>query len=101
MDDVDLSVHVRRRIGNMEDNLYRVELKIDIEDKDKTLSVSAKCTGIFETEVEQRVLIERNAIAIMFPYLRSYISTLTTVPGISPIILPPMNIAAMIAREEE
>ena len=32
----------------------------------------------------------------MFPYIRSYISIITTQPGMAPIVLPAMNIIAMI-----
>ena len=32
----------------------------------------------------------------MFPYIRSYISSITTQPGMSPIVLPAMNIVAMV-----
>ena len=41
-------------------------------------------------------IIEKNTIAIMFPYIRSYISMITTQPGMNPIVLPQMNIAAMV-----
>lgn len=51
------------------------------------------------TDEENRTLIERNTIAIMFPYLRSYVSTLTTQPGMAPIVLPPMNVVAMLNQK--
>ena len=40
----------------------------------------------------------RNAIAILFPYLRSFITTLTAVANTTPLILPLMN---LIALEQE
>ena len=56
---------------------------------------------MFETEQENKILIERNTLAIMFPYFRSYVSTLTTQPGMTPIVLPAMNIMAMLAQKSE
>ena len=44
------------------------------------------------------VLIRQNAVAILFPYLRSQVSLLTTQPGVEPVILPPLNIAKMVEQ---
>lgn len=41
-------------------------------------------------------MLEKNTIAIIFPYIRSYISIITTQPGMPPIVLPAMNIIAMV-----
>ena len=57
--------------------------------------------AIFETKQENQMLIERNTLAIMFPYFRSYVSTLTTQPGMTPIVLPAMNIMTMLAQKEK
>lgn len=52
--------------------------------------------GVFITEQENNDLLEKNTIAIMFPYIRSYISSITTQPGMTPIVLPAINIVALI-----
>ena len=36
-----------------------------------------------------------------FPYIRSQISLLTTQPGLHPVMLPPMNINALLDSTEE
>ena len=46
-------------------------------------------------------ILERNAIAILFPYIRSYISTITTQLGMAPILLPAMNIVAMLNDQKK
>ena len=46
-------------------------------------------------------MLEKNTIAIMFPYIRSYISSITTQPGMSPIVLPAMNIVAMVNDQKK
>ena len=43
----------------------------------------------------------KNTIAILFPYVRSYISIITTQPGMTPIVLPAMNIVAMINDQKK
>lgn len=37
----------------------------------------------------------RNSIAIIFPYLRAFISTLTSVANSKPLILPVMNLSSL------
>lgn len=44
--------------------------------------------------------VENNAVALMFPYIREYISTITGKAGMHPILLPPMNIIAALNKEE-
>lgn len=48
---------------------------------------------ISEAVEDSDILIQQNAIAIVFPYIRSQISLLTAQPEVDPVILPPMNIA--------
>ena len=40
-------------------------------------------------------LFKENGVAILFPYLRSELTLLTTQPGFQPIVLPAVNIAKM------
>ncbi len=101
IDELELGVRVKRDLKILEKQHYQLELTILIGDENKKLEVSATCVAIFETETEQQVLVERNAVAIVFPYLRSYISTITTQPDMAPIVLPPMNIMAMLSDEKQ
>ena len=45
-------------------------------------------------------MLEVNGTAILFPYLRSIITTITSSMGIQPIILPTMNIVKMIKEKK-
>lgn len=40
-----------------------------------------------------RSIMDTNAVAIMFPFVRSQVSLLTTQPGMTPVVLPPINTA--------
>ena len=44
---------------------------------------------------------EANAIAIMYPYLRAIVSTYTASANIAPVILPAINVNAMLKRNKE
>jgi preprotein translocase subunit SecB len=42
-----------------------------------------------------------NSIAILFPYLRAFITTLTAVANIKPLILPTLNLSALDSQLKE
>lgn len=66
-----------------EENNYPFEMKIDI-------------TGKFSVCGENPQKFQANAIAILYPYIRSIVSTYTAAANISPLILPAINVNAMI-----
>lgn len=41
-------------------------------------------------------IIKQNAVAIIFPYIRSQISLLTAQPEMTPVVLPPVNIVQLL-----
>ena len=96
LDGVELGVQIERRLKKIADETFEVMLDTTVSDKDKKLFVNVKCRAIFSTQYENMDMLEKNTIAIMFPYIRSYISIVTTQPGMSPIVLPAMNVVAMV-----
>ncbi|MDR3600226.1 MAG: protein-export chaperone SecB [Desulfosporosinus sp.] len=46
-------------------------------------------------------LLNTNAVAIVFPYLRSVISTVTVNCGVPPVILPTLNIVELVKRKNK
>lgn len=44
---------------------------------------------------ELPVYFYRNSIAILFPYIRAFVTTVTTQANIRPIILPTMNLSSL------
>lgn len=101
LDDVELRVNVSHNVKQISEREYKITLELSVADPDGKLSVFVKGMAVFETEQENQMLIERNTLAIMFPYFRSYVSTLTTQPGMTSIVLPAMNITAMIAQKND
>ena len=101
LEDVELQVNVSHNVNQISDRVYKIILELSVADPQGKLSVFVKGMAIFETEQKTRTLIERNTLAIMFPYFRSYVSTLTTQPGMMPIVLPAMNIIAMLTEKDK
>lgn len=59
------------------------------------LSVSVIAKAHFEYVAEsyemEENIVKTNTVAIMFPFIRSQVTLLTTQPGMTPIVLPPIN----------
>lgn len=62
--------------------------------------VNIRCNGIFKFENVTSVdeipsFFYRNSIAILFPYLRAYVSIITNQANTPPVVLPTMNLASL------
>lgn len=74
------------------------EYKLTISLKGKQLDsfeVELVLTGIFEVEFdseEERDILFRNAFSILFPYVRSQLTLLTSQPDMSPVVLSVINL---------
>lgn len=94
---------------NSKQAVVRLEVEIGEENQESDyLKVIIAGFFTFETEAEEvsddviYQYYEINGTAILFPYLRSIVSDLTSKGDDSPIILPTLNIPAMLkARAEE
>lgn len=96
LEGLELGVQVGHRVEEVEEDEYEITLNTTVSDENENVYVNVKCRALFHTEQENTGMLEKNTIAIMFPYVRSYISIITTQPGMVPIVLPAMNIVAMI-----
>ena len=103
----DYTIQFNREIKKSEGNpqKYRVALEANIKDKNGRMELNIEIVGIFTSDYDEqdvdliKSIIQDNTTAILFPYLRSQISLVTTQPEFSPIILPPMNIAEMFKEK--
>lgn len=88
-------VHINRKIDAISENTYKITLDLSLTGEGNKLDIFVKCVAYFETTQDNISLIEKNTLAIMFPYVRSYVSNITAQPDMVPVVLPPINIAAM------
>ncbi len=96
LDELELGVRVEHSVENIGEDEYEIVLNTTVSDENENIYVNVKGKAIFRTQQKNMDMLEKNTIAIMFPYIRSYISIITTQPGMPPIVLPAMNIIAMI-----
>ncbi len=99
-------MNFNRQVMTHEDQKhFRVSLTANVWLKDDdAIKLEVTLVGFFfcdcEDENLKKEMVNKNSIAILFPYLRSQISLVTTQPDIPPIILQPMNIVAMFDEAE-
>ena len=70
-------------------------LDVEVNDKEKNLMLTLRIVGFFKYEGDSvdeiNQFLYMNGPAILFPYVRSYVSNLTALSGVSPIIMPTLN----------
>jgi len=98
--DIDISFKVNGQYKRSDAKFYlNFDTVAKIEGTDG-IFISVKCQGIFDFKnVSSFKDIPKffyvNCIAILFPYVRSYISTVTIQSNIKPIVLPTLNLTPL------
>lgn len=97
IEDGALSFNLQKQIEELGDNRFSVTLTLDVSKEADDLTVKVVLRGIFslngfEDDPQMaKTMIQTNTVAIMFPFIRSQVSLLTTQPGLRPIVIPPIN----------
>ncbi len=92
-----LDIQFQQKAGvNEASNKMRFEFIVNVMDSKKAVNVKVATVAFFEydsslTEEQKKSFFMHNAPAILFPYVRAYISTLTAQSGIDTIVLPTIN----------
>lgn len=96
--------------ANEEQNIYIIKLTTELGNKDnKDDSYLKLCVaGEFNIQINSKItddikefLIKKNTISILFPYIRSYITTITSQTGMKPIILPTINVNTVLQNSDK
>lgn len=103
-DDLDLSIKFNPSgVLDKKESTFILNLGVVIKDSDK-LNIEILSESFFKyssiDDDKLGVFLYLNAPAIMFPYLRAYISSLTALSGISPITLPTLNLSSLKSELE-
>lgn len=85
-------------IVNKTENSFKLNLGVKILNSENTIKIEIEAVGDFKFERSDdnndiSHFFYTNASALLFPYLRAYISTLTNLSGLKPITLPTMNLS--------
>lgn len=94
-----LNVEFEQTVGvNEGEHNMRLEMTANINDENNALAIKIKAQGFFEFESdlkpqEKDIFFHTSAPAILFPYVRAFITTLSSLSGIKPVILPTLNMS--------
>ena len=97
----ELKFELQVQIGSDENNTYKVTLVLKGTKQDEyniVISLSGFCEVESQENLESKMiqdLINKNAVAILMPYLRSELTLLTAQPDTDSVVLPPFNINKM------
>lgn len=89
--------------------LEKVEIITKVEDSDKNISIELTCVGIFELiDNDEKLdkdmindILQKNTVAIIYPFIRSQVSLLSTQPGMQPIIIPPIDVNILVEENNK
>lgn len=87
-----------------ESNIFLLQLQVNVFDEEKNINIEVDITGEFKFKRDDDNLenfLYLNAPAILFPYIRSYITALTALSGVPPITLPTMNLSGLSEKLSE
>lgn len=90
------NVEIRNLINETSDKEIVVEVLITEEQH--RVDIKLVANGIFNllnnnySKEDEDYLFKYNALSIMFPFIRSQVSTITAQPGLSPLLLRPINL---------
>ena len=87
-----------KNIIDNDSHKFNFQLDSRITNEDNSIVIEIVILGLFEfdrdlTEGQKESFFDTNAPAILFPYVRAYIGSLTALSGIKPIVLPTINLS--------
>lgn len=103
---VDLDFRMRSRYRFLNDNMneFLTELNVEIfsnaEEKNYPFTMNLVVEGFFKVNSNNENIINdmvtKNSISILFPYVRSLVSTYTSNSNVNTLILPPINVLKLV-----
>ena len=92
---------------NENNNIYQVTVILFVE-KEKEYDIEISLTGYFNINIKTGIdeemffdLINQNAVAILVPYIRSQLSLITAQPEMECLVMPPINVEAILNRSKK
>lgn len=101
-DEMRPEMKIGKQVSTYEDESgFEVELVASIGQEDH-FSLDITLVGDFTVEgglTDSNKYLMDNAVAILFPYLRSQVTLLTTQPGMPPLLLPVINVSKLLKED--
>ena len=90
---------------DIENNIMRITLYVsifeDAKENNYPYEMNVVVTGIFDISNAGNIDFEPNAIAILYPYVRSLVATYTINANLGATLLPTINVNEMLKQQKE
>jgi len=91
-----LNTKITRNIGKISENVFFTQLSVEIKNEDNfkfPINLSVVIKGIFDfeeamNELEVNAFLKHQAVNILYPYIRSMVTSTTTNAMMAPVVLP-------------
>ena len=97
---------IGKNIDKLDEKEYKCSLTLKMSDEEETVDLEIVISGIFEFQSElnadqKEIIITKNTMSILFPYLRAQVTLMTAQPDIEPVVIPAININALLQNLDE
>lgn len=86
-----------KAVISRKNNQFHINVDVEITNLNNSLVLKMVCVGIFKYNTDDENLLlsfmSLNGPAIVFPYIRSFISSMSSLSGFETIILPTLNLS--------
>lgn len=95
------NTRIGKTLKKLNDDKYKCSLSLNMSDSSESAKLKIIVSGIFEFNLgfddeQKETIITKNTMAILFPYLRAQITIMTSQPDVEPVVLPAININALL-----
>ncbi len=106
-DNPEVELNINMNTNDQEEN-YSTQLDITVlmkYDNTDVLKLETSFVGQFSIEDKQQNMnitnfLDNHSPALMFPFIREHIAMITQKAGVGPVLLPPINILALIKQNK-
>ncbi len=96
---------IGKSVEQITDNEYKCSISLKMTTEEDAASLEVVVSGIFEfnaelTDEQKQIIVTKNTMAILFPYLRAQVTLITAQPDMEPVVLPAININALLQNIE-
>ena len=86
-----------KEVISRKNNQFHINVDVEITNLNNSLVLKMVCVGIFKYNTDDENLLlsfmSLNGPAIVFPYIRSFISSMSSLSGFETITLPTLNLS--------
>ncbi|CFQ05408.1 Preprotein translocase subunit SecB [Streptococcus pneumoniae] len=91
------------KVGHADDYSHgAVKLSVSLVDKDAMKKISVTVIGYFEINIDENItdILYVNGTAILCPYLRSIVSTVSAIDSSEAMLLPTINVLELLDKSQ-